>query len=98
MYYIISHDGIAFHADDWKSIFGDPTKFGLGLITLGFNIVHLLQHYVLYRRAWVRKHKLAVECTCTEADCKHERKKKIIRDTIALPESKIMLKRVEFYV
>ena len=37
------------HADDWKSIFGDPTKFGLGAISIVFDLFFMLQHYVLFR-------------------------------------------------
>ena len=37
--------------DDWTSIFGDPTKFGLGIITILFDLTFMLQHYVLYRNA-----------------------------------------------
>lgn len=36
-------------ADDWASIFGDPTKFGLGAFSVLFDILFLVQHYVLYR-------------------------------------------------
>ena len=89
---------IALYADDWKSILGDPTKFALGTITVGFGMVHFSQHYILYRGAWMRDHKLAVDCTCTEAGCKHERKTNCIKiGAIALPENKIILKRVEYY-
>ncbi|KAH8292530.1 hypothetical protein KR054_011434, partial [Drosophila jambulina] len=35
--------------DDWASIFGDPTKFGLGLFSVLFDIFFMLQHYVFYR-------------------------------------------------
>lgn len=35
--------------DDWVSIFGDPTKFGLGLFSVLFDIFFMLQHYVFYR-------------------------------------------------
>ena len=35
--------------DDWISIFGDPTKFGLGLFSVAFDILFIIQHYVLYR-------------------------------------------------
>ncbi|KAH8292115.1 hypothetical protein KR054_005250 [Drosophila jambulina] len=34
--------------DDWASIFGDPTKFGLGLFSVLFDIFFMLQHYVFY--------------------------------------------------
>lgn len=36
-------------SDDWASIFGDPTKFGLGLFSVMFDILFLLQHYLFYR-------------------------------------------------
>ena len=35
--------------DDWKSIFGDPTKFGLGVFSIFFDVIFMFQHYVLYR-------------------------------------------------
>jgi len=36
--------------DDWKSIFGDPTKFGLGAFSIFFDVIFMFQHYVLYRK------------------------------------------------
>lgn len=36
-------------ADDWVSIFGDPTKFGLGFFSVLFDIFFIVQHYILYR-------------------------------------------------
>ena len=36
-------------ADDWGSIFGDPTKFGLGFFSICFDILFIVQHYCLYR-------------------------------------------------
>jgi len=38
-----------YNYDDWKSIFGDPTKFGLGLFSVLFDILFMIQHYGLYR-------------------------------------------------
>lgn len=35
--------------DDWVSILGDPTKFGLGAFSVMYDILFLLQHYVFYR-------------------------------------------------
>ena len=35
--------------DDWSGITGNPVKFGLGNITIVFDIVFFVQHYVLYR-------------------------------------------------
>uniref|UniRef100_U5EI65 Cystinosin homolog n=1 Tax=Corethrella appendiculata TaxID=1370023 RepID=U5EI65_9DIPT len=39
----------AYNYDDWISIFGDPTKFGLGLFSVLFDVLFIVQHYVLYR-------------------------------------------------
>lgn len=39
----------AYNYDDWDSIFGDPTKFGLGLFSVCFDILFIIQHYILYR-------------------------------------------------
>lgn len=40
---------IAINYNDWISIFGNFAKFGLGVISMSFDILFLLQHYVLYR-------------------------------------------------
>lgn len=34
--------------EDWGSIFGNFTKFGLGVISIVFDIIFVVQHYVLY--------------------------------------------------
>lgn len=36
-------------ADDWGSLFGDPTKFGLGAFSIFFDVLFMIQHYGLYR-------------------------------------------------
>ncbi|XP_036360786.1 cystinosin homolog isoform X2 [Octopus sinensis] len=36
---------LSYNNDDWKSIFGDPTKFGLGVFSIAFDIIFCLQHY-----------------------------------------------------
>ena len=36
-------------SDEWDLVFGDPTKFGLGLFSILFDILFILQHYVFYR-------------------------------------------------
>ncbi|KAH8404737.1 hypothetical protein KR215_011784, partial [Drosophila sulfurigaster] len=41
----------AHNYDDWASLFGDPTKFGLGLFSVLFDIFFMLQHYVFYRHS-----------------------------------------------
>ncbi|KAI6647559.1 Cystinosin-like protein isoform X3 [Oopsacas minuta] len=40
---------LAYNFNDWLSIFGDFVKFWLGVISIGFDIIFVLQHYVLYR-------------------------------------------------
>ncbi|XP_064626519.1 cystinosin-like [Lineus longissimus] len=40
---------LAYNNNDWGSIFGDPTKFGLGAISILFDIFFMVQHYILYR-------------------------------------------------
>ena len=46
-----------FHSalDQWNSIFGNFTKFGLGLFSILFDIVMMVQHYILYRYPEKRK-------------------------------------------
>ncbi|XP_004533588.1 cystinosin homolog isoform X1 [Ceratitis capitata] len=39
----------AYNYDDWVSIFGSFTKFGMGLFSVIFDIVFIVQHYILYR-------------------------------------------------
>lgn len=38
-----------YNFNDWDSIVGDPTKFGLGLFSIVFDVIFIIQHYVLYR-------------------------------------------------
>ena len=40
---------LSYNFNDWSSIFGSPTKFGLGFFSILFDIVFIVQHYVLYR-------------------------------------------------
>ncbi|KAI4629689.1 uncharacterized protein J4E87_002875 [Alternaria ethzedia] len=37
--------------NDWSGVTGNPVKFGLGNITIVFDIIFMLQHYVLYRHS-----------------------------------------------
>uniref|UniRef100_A0A7I4Y8F7 Cystinosin homolog n=1 Tax=Haemonchus contortus TaxID=6289 RepID=A0A7I4Y8F7_HAECO len=37
------------NVDDWVAFYGNPVKFGLGLVSIIFDIIFMLQHYVLYR-------------------------------------------------
>ena len=36
--------------NDWSGLTGNPAKFGLGNITIIFDVIFLVQHYILYRR------------------------------------------------
>lgn len=40
---------LSYNSDDWGSIFGDPTKFGLGFFSILFDLLFIVQHYCLYR-------------------------------------------------
>ena len=40
---------VAHNSGDWAAITGDLTKLGLAAVSLGFDAVFLLQHFVLYR-------------------------------------------------
>ncbi|KAB1265717.1 Cystinosin [Camelus dromedarius] len=40
----------SYNNDQWTLIFGDPTKFGLGIFSIFFDIVFFIQHYCLYRK------------------------------------------------
>ncbi|ETN70769.1 putative cystinosin [Necator americanus] len=37
------------NAADWVAFYGNPVKFGLGLVSILFDIIFIFQHYVLYR-------------------------------------------------
>lgn len=38
----------SYNNDEWRLIFGDPTKFGLGVLSVVFDILFMTQHYCLY--------------------------------------------------
>ena len=35
-------------ADEWNSIFGDFSKFGVGVLSVVIDVMYMFQHYVLY--------------------------------------------------
>lgn len=37
------------NTDDWSGIAGDPVKFGLGFVSMLFDVVFIVQHFCLYR-------------------------------------------------
>lgn len=95
MYIIITDHSYYFHflnvADDWKSILGDPTKFGLGMISIMFDVIFLLQRYVLYRGARMQEYTLHMEI---ESSCGvsyvHKymavKKQKLLSNVVAFPD------------
>ncbi|XP_047402307.1 cystinosin isoform X3 [Sciurus carolinensis] len=40
----------SYNNDQWTLIFGDPTKFGLGVFSIFFDVVFFVQHFCLYRK------------------------------------------------
>ena len=40
---------IAANTNDWKTFLGNPAKCGIGIASILFDIVFIVQHYVLYR-------------------------------------------------
>ncbi|XP_062888856.1 cystinosin-like isoform X2 [Mobula hypostoma] len=40
----------SYNNDEWMLIFGDPTKFGLGLVSILFDVIFMVQHYILYSK------------------------------------------------
>ncbi|KAH7726961.1 Protein CTNS-1 a [Aphelenchoides avenae] len=41
----------ASNTDDWSAFIGNKVKFGLGLVSIIFDVVFVIQHYVLYRNS-----------------------------------------------
>ncbi|KAF9207522.1 hypothetical protein BGZ49_000260 [Haplosporangium sp. Z 27] len=39
----------AYISSDWSGISGDPVKFGLGFLSILFDLIFMTQHYILYR-------------------------------------------------
>ena len=37
--------------DDWSGITGNPLKFGLSVVSIAFDLLFIVQHYLLYRSA-----------------------------------------------
>jgi cystinosin len=34
--------------NDWSGISGNPAKFGLGILSMSFDVLFMIQHYLLY--------------------------------------------------
>ena len=88
--------------DDWRSIYGDPTKFSIGVIIVGCELLHLAQRYVIFRGAMMKEYDLPMACTCAPGRCRckatFNRRKSIdkVSDTVALPDGKLQLKGLTY--
>ncbi|CAF1276656.1 unnamed protein product [Adineta steineri] len=40
---------LAINYNDWSSLFGSVTKLGLGVVSIGFDLIFIVQHYILYK-------------------------------------------------
>lgn len=58
----------AYISDDWSGISGDPVKFGLGFLSIAFDLVFIAQHYVLYRN---RTDRYAQQLSMVESEPGH---------------------------
>lgn len=41
------------NVNNWSGFSGNPVKFGLGLVSIVFDVLFIIQHYVLYRKSEV---------------------------------------------
>lgn len=41
------------NTNDWTGFYGNVVKFGLGLVSMIFDILFIIQHYILYRHSEV---------------------------------------------
>lgn len=35
--------------DDWSGITGNPAKFALGFLSIAFDVIFIIQHYIIYK-------------------------------------------------
>ncbi|XP_069857871.1 cystinosin isoform X3 [Dipodomys merriami] len=40
----------SYNNNQWTLIFGDPTKFGLGIFSIFFDVIFFIQHFLLYKK------------------------------------------------
>ncbi|XP_064386399.1 cystinosin-like isoform X2 [Halichondria panicea] len=56
---------LSYNYNDWPSIFGDPTKFGLGAFSILVNILFISQHYIIYPKRKRKKKYEKIETSST---------------------------------
>lgn len=42
---------LAINYNDWSSLFGSITKLVIGIVAIGFDLIFMIQHYILYRKS-----------------------------------------------
>ncbi|KAF9331288.1 hypothetical protein BGZ91_012177 [Linnemannia elongata] len=65
----------AYISDDWSGISGDPVKFGLGFLSIAFDLVFITQHYVLYRN---RTDRYAQQLSMVESETGHDERQGLL--------------------
>lgn len=65
----------AYISDDWSGISGDPVKFGLGFLSIAFDLVFITQHYVLYRN---RTDRYAQKLSMLESETGHDERQGLL--------------------
>ena len=66
-------------------MFGDPTKFGLGLISIIYDLLFMFQHYILYRKAKEDKPQDKEEGEDEQSEVEPRRNHKKLHSVLALP-------------
>lgn len=54
--------------DDWSGLTGDPAKTGLALLSIIFDLIFIVQHYVLYPPRPSSAPVVALDVSATIAD------------------------------
>ncbi|XP_073903291.1 cystinosin isoform X2 [Castor canadensis] len=73
----------SYNNNQWTLIFGDPTKFGLGIFSIFFDIVFFIQHFCLYRK------KPGLQAACTGPDSHPMQNWELSLQPKALPQTSV---------
>ena len=78
-------------SDDWDGTFGNPCKLGLSIITMCYNVIFILQHFVLYSKSAGARKRLTSGSTNSEFVVKFD----ALKASINPYKSKSVLHRVQ---
>uniref|UniRef100_A0A0N5A388 Cystinosin homolog n=1 Tax=Parastrongyloides trichosuri TaxID=131310 RepID=A0A0N5A388_PARTI len=56
------------NTNDWSGFYGNPVKFGLGLVSMIFDVVFIIQHYCLYKHSDERENGYEGIAPATESE------------------------------